>query len=74
MTWYWIVILCVGSGWAGYILKDQLTDEYVSHVTIYKPKIKGGGDMDLDQEVVVNHKKLTRRERREARRATKKKG
>jgi hypothetical protein len=55
----------------GYILKDQLTDEYVSNVTIHKPKIKGGGKMDLDQEVVVNHKKLTWRQRRAARRERK---
>ena len=72
MAWYWIVILCITSGWAGYILKDQLTDEFVSNVTIYKPKIKGGGEMDLDQVVEVNHKKLTWRQRRALKKASKK--
>jgi len=67
MAWYWIVILCVASGWAGYILKDQLTDEFVSNVTIHKPKIKGGGEMDLVQDVQIDHKKLTWRERRDKR-------
>ncbi len=72
MAWYWIVILCISSGWAGYVLKDQLTDEFVSNVTIFKPKIKGGGEMDLVQDVKIDHKKLTFRERRAKRKADRK--
>jgi len=72
MLWYWVVILCVASGWLGYILKDQLTDEYVSNVTIHKPKIKRGGDMDLIQDVKIDHKKLTWRQRSQKRKAERK--
>lgn len=69
MSWYWIVIISLVAYVLGYITKDLITDEYVSNVTIHKPKIKGGGEMDLDQTVVVKHKKLTLKERRAARRA-----
>ena len=73
MAWYWITILCIVSGWGGYILKDQLTVEHQVNVTIHKPKIKGGGVMDLDQLVDVEHDKLTWRQRRAVRKAAKKK-
>ena len=42
-------------------------------MTIHKPKIKGGGVMDLDQLVDVEHAKLTWRQRRAVRKAAKKK-
>ena len=72
MAWYYIVIFCLVSFVLGYILKDQITDEYVSNVTIHKPKIKRGGDMDLVQDVEINHRKTTWRERRRLRKEGKK--
>ncbi len=68
MAWYWIVIAYLFGCLCGYILKDQLTEEFVSNVVINKPKVKRGGSMDLDQEVIVQHKKMSWRERRAARR------
>lgn len=79
MAWYYVTILCLAAFWFGYFVKDQVTDEYVSNVTIHKPKVKKGGTMELDQVVEVEHKKKTlldrirrRREQRKARRRVKK--
>jgi hypothetical protein len=71
-TWYYVVILCLVSFVLGYITKDQITDEYVSNVTIHKPKIKGGGEMDLVQDVEIQHRKTTWGERRRLRKEAKK--
>lgn len=74
MAWYYWTMLLIVAFFLGYFVKDQLTDEYVSNVTIHKPKIKGGGEMDLDQVVDVKHTKLTWRQRRAQRKADKKSG
>ena len=63
------VVLILG-GWLGYILKDRLTVESETKVTIIKPKIKGDGStLTIDQEVDarVERKELTWRDRREQR-------
>lgn len=55
----------------GYILKDQLTEEYKSEISIRKLKVKGDGnrmDLDLDQDLEISTKRLTLRERLQARR------
>lgn len=73
MAWYWGLILFLAGALGGYILKDQLTEEFRSQVTIHKPKVRRGGIMDLDQAVEVNLKKMSFRERIQARRAQRKK-
>lgn len=72
MSWIWLlVVLPVGWG-LGYLTKDQLTEEYVSNVTMDHMKVKGRGNkMDATQVAEVHMKKMTRREKREARKASK---
>ena len=67
----WLIGLLVGLGFGGlggYILKDQMTEEYVSNVTMHKPKVKGKGNrLDADQVTEVHMQKMTRKERRQKR-------
>lgn len=78
METFWIKILsylavALAGGWGGYILKDVLTIEKKIDVTINKPKIKGdGSSIDIDQDVQVDERKLTFRERIEAKREKRK--
>lgn len=70
MGWYAWLLIGMGFGaLGGYLLKDQLSEEYVSNVSMYKPKVKGKGNtMDADQITEVHMTKLTPKERRQARR------
>lgn len=62
MTWYWIVILCLLSFIAGYIVKDIITEEKKIEITIHKPKVKGRGNtMELDADLIVEEKRERRR-------------
>jgi hypothetical protein len=72
MSWIWLIVTFLLGGFGGYILKDQLTEEYVSNVTMNKPKVKGRGNkLDADQVTEVNLKKLSWKERRAKRKAQK---
>lgn len=65
MSWIWLIVALVVGAFGGYILKDQLTDEYKSEVKIRKVKIRGEGnrmDLEIDQE--ITHRRLTLKERR----------
>ena len=69
--WAYIAVFAFGA-LSGYILKDQLTTEVKSEVTIRRPKIKGRGNkMDLDQVVDVTAKTMTWKERRAERKKAK---
>lgn len=72
MSWIWILV-ALSVGWGlGYLTKDQLTEEYVSNVTMHKPKVKGRGNkLDADQVTEVHMQRLTWREKRDARKASK---
>lgn len=78
--WTGLIIGLLAGGLGGYILKDQTTDEYVSNLKINKIRSKGTGSgivLDVDQEMEIQHKKLTwkeRRSQRKARRQEKKQG
>lgn len=73
MAWYWLLITFLMGALGGYILKDQLTTEVKSEVTIRRPKVKGRNNkMELDQVVDVVATSMTLRERRRARRKAKK--
>jgi hypothetical protein len=70
-VWPYIAVFFIGA-LGGYILKDKTTIEYKSEVVLNRPKVKGRGNkMDLDQVTEVHMKPMTRKERREARRAKK---
>ena len=69
--WPYIAVFVIGA-LGGYILKDQLTTEVKSEVTIRRPKIRGRGNrMELDQIVDVTATAMTWKERRAARKASK---
>ena len=69
--WPYIAVLATGA-LGGYILKDLLTTEIKSEVTIRRPKIKGRGNkMELDQVVDVTATAMPWKERRAARKAKK---
>ena len=69
--WAYIAVFVIGA-LGGYILKDQLTTEVHSEVTIRRPKIKGRGNrMELDQIVDVTATAMTWKERRAARKKAK---
>lgn len=76
----WLLVSLLVGMLAGYILKDQLTEEYESDVWIHKPKARRGGVLNLDQavEIKAKHKKKPffqrLRERIQARRERKNKG
>ena len=71
--WPYIAIFFAGA-LAGYILKDQLTEEYVSHVTMIKPKVKGrGNNQELIQEAHVEMKKMSWKEKRAAKKKAREK-
>jgi len=73
MSWHWILIAFVLGGLGGYILKDQLSEEYISNVTMFKPKVKGRQNrQDLSQVAEVTLKKMSRKQKREARRKARK--
>ncbi|KKM19909.1 hypothetical protein LCGC14_1650840 [marine sediment metagenome] len=74
MSWIWLlVVLAVGWG-LGYFTKDQLTEEYVSNVTMNRPKVKGKHNkMELDQVTEVQMVKKSWRQKRKARKDKKKK-
>jgi hypothetical protein len=66
--WGWFILGLALGALIGYILKDHLTEEYVSNVTLNKPKVKGRGNkLDADQVAEVYMKKMTPQERRQAR-------
>ena len=72
MSWIWLLVVFLLGSLGGYMLKDQLTEEYVSHVTMHKPKVKGRGNkQDISQVAEVQMKKMSLKERRKARRASK---
>ena len=72
MSWVWLIVTLLLGGLGGYILKDQLTEEYVSNVTMHKPKVKGRGNrQDIAQVAEVQMVKKSWKERRAARRASK---
>ena len=74
MSWIWLIVTFLLGGMGGYILKDQLTEEYVSNVTMNKPKVKGrGNEQDLSQIAEVQMRKLSRKEKRAAKKAAREK-
>lgn len=73
MSWVWLIVTFLLGGLGGYILKDQLTVEYKSEVSIVKPKVKGKQNkLDLEQITEVHMKPMTWKERRAARKARRK--
>jgi len=67
MSWIWLLVTLLLGGLGGYILKDQLTVEYKSEVSIVKPKVKGKQNkLDLDQITEVHMKPMTWKEKRAA--------
>ncbi len=72
MSWIWILV-ALSVGWGlGYLTKDRLTEEYVSNVTMHKPRVRGRGNtLDADQVTEVHMQKMTWRQKRDARKASK---
>lgn len=69
--WPYIAVFVIGA-LGGYILKDKLTTEIKSEVTIRRPKVRGRGNrMELDQVVNVTATAMTWKERRAARKKAK---
>jgi len=73
MSWVWLLVALFAGMFIGYYIKDQSTEEYVSNVTMHKPKVKGRGNrLDADQVTEVHMQKMTRKERIQKRREERK--
>ena len=74
MSWIWLIVALLLGALGGYILKDQLTDEFVSNVTMGKTKVRGRNNkQDIAQVTEVHMIKKSLKQKLKDRKASKKK-